>query len=84
MIERQYDLFEIIPGGRPRWIGAAAGLEHARRRVKDLAYAAPGIDYFVVEFRSRTVVAVASRSRISGRPATEPRRALQAGSPGSS
>lgn len=42
---RQYDLYEIIPGGCPRWIGAAANLEHARTRLKDLAAAAAGIDF---------------------------------------
>ena len=58
---RQYDLFEIIPGGCPRWIGAAATLEHARIRLRELVAAAAGIDYFVREFRSGVVVAVASR-----------------------
>jgi hypothetical protein len=60
---RQYDLFEIIPGGSPRWIGAAATLEHARMRLRELATAAAGIDYFVREFRSGVVVAVASGAR---------------------
>jgi len=58
---RQYDLFEIIPGGCPRWIGAAATLEHARLRLRELAAASAGIDYFVREFRSGVVVAVATR-----------------------
>jgi len=60
---RQYDLFEIIPGGCPRWMGAAATLEHARMRLRELAAASAGIDYFVREFRSGIVVAVASRAR---------------------
>ena len=60
---RQYDLLEIIPGGSPRWIGAAATLEHARVRLRELAAASAGIDYFVREFRSGVVVAVASRAR---------------------
>lgn len=65
---RQYDLYEIIPGGRPRWVGAAANLDHARTRLKDLAAASAGIDYFVREFRSGVVVAVASRPRTVARP----------------
>lgn len=65
---RQYDLYEIIPGGHPRWIGAAANLEHARTRLKDLAAASAGIDYFVREFRSGVVVAVASRPRTLAKP----------------
>lgn len=59
---RQYDVFEIIPGGCPRWIGAAATLEHARMRLRELAAASTGIDYFVREFRSGVVVAVALRN----------------------
>lgn len=65
---RQYDLYEIIPGGHPRWIGAAANLEHARTRLKDLVAASAGIDYFVREFRSGVVVAVGSRPRTIARP----------------
>lgn len=65
---RQYDLYEIIPGGRPRWVGAAANLEHARTRLKDLAAACTGLDYFVREFRSGVVVAVASRPRTVAKP----------------
>jgi len=64
---RQFDLYEIIPGGHPRWIGAAANLEHARTRLKDLVAASAGIDYFVREFRSGVVVAVASRARTGAR-----------------
>jgi hypothetical protein len=71
---RQYDLYEIIPGGRPRWIGAAASLEHARTRLKDLAAASAGIDYFVREFRSGVVVAVASRPRTAPRSLTAKHR----------
>jgi len=76
---RQYDLYEIIPGGHPRWIGAAANLDHARTRLKDLAAASAGIDYFVREFRSGIVVAVASRARTVARSqAPKPRGALMA------
>ncbi len=73
---RQYDLYEIVPGGRPRWIGAAANLEHARARLRDLAAASTGIDYFVREFRSGVVVAVASRPIASARsPVVRPKSA---------
>lgn len=80
---RQYDLYEIIPGGHPRWIGAAANLEHARRRLKDLSAASAGIDFFVREFRTGVVMAVASRPRGSaGRRAAGHRATAMPREPG--
>jgi hypothetical protein len=67
MEPRQYDLFEITPSGRPQWIGAAVNLEHARKRVRELTQARPGMDCFAREFSSGAVVAIASRSRTSGK-----------------
>jgi hypothetical protein len=57
-VEAQYDLFEIMPDGDARWIGAAVNLEHARKRLQELAQDAAGAKYFVREFCSGTVVAV--------------------------
>ena len=55
----QYDLFEMTRDGYPKWVGAAASLEHARLRLRDLAQSSIGIDYFVRDFYSGSVVAVA-------------------------
>jgi hypothetical protein len=71
---RQYDLYENISGGNPRWIGAAATLEHARIRLRELAAASPAVDYFAREFRSGVVVAVARGPRaVARRPLANPR-----------
>lgn len=61
-METQYDLFEMIPGTFPRWVGAAATLEHARIRLRDLAQARTGREYFVRDFYSGSVVAFACSS----------------------
>jgi hypothetical protein len=67
-MEAQYDLFEMKPDGYPRWVGAAASLEHARIRLRDLAQSSLGSDYFVRDFYSGSVVAVANK-RSRPRPA---------------
>jgi hypothetical protein len=61
-METQYDLFEMIPGTFPRWVGAAATLEHARIRLRDLSQARTGGEYFVRDFYSGSVVAFAAGS----------------------
>ena len=57
-MKAQYDVFEILPGDISRWIGAAANLQHARKRLLELAQDASGMKYFVREFWSGCVVAV--------------------------
>jgi hypothetical protein len=58
-VEAQYDLFEIVPDSSipPRWIGAAANLQHVRRRLQELAQVTSAVKYFVREFCSCSVVA---------------------------
>jgi hypothetical protein len=58
LLKAQYDLFEILPGSMPRWIGAAANRQHARKRLLELAPGASGVKYFVREFWSDRVVGV--------------------------
>jgi len=60
-MEAQYDLFEMKPDGYPQWVGAAASLEHARMRLRDLAKSTDHSDYFVRDFCSGSVVAFANR-----------------------
>jgi hypothetical protein len=31
-VSTQYDVFEILPGSAPRWIGAAANLQHGGKK----------------------------------------------------
>jgi hypothetical protein len=69
----QYDLFEMTPDGYPRWVGAAASLEHARARLRDLAQSSKGTEYFVRDFYSGSVVAVAPRP-LKDQPAAASRR----------
>jgi len=71
-METQYDLFEMMPGAFPRWIGAAATLEHARIRLRDLSQDQTGSEYFVRDFYSGSVVAYAGRSL--ARPTTRRRK----------
>lgn len=56
-MESQYDLYEVKPGSHPQWVGAAVNLEHARRRLRELAQSRTWGKYFVREFRSGAVVA---------------------------
>jgi hypothetical protein len=71
-MEAQYDLFLIKPDGDARWIGAAVNLEHAKKRLQELAQDAAGVRCFVREFCSGTVVAVGRgfRTRDVGVPDT--------------
>ena len=66
----QYDLFEILPGSsvQPRWIGAAVNLQHATKRLQELAQVTSGVKYFVREFSSGSVVA--SSAVLRRRPKT--------------
>jgi len=57
-VKAQYDVFEILPGSMPLWIGAAANLQHARKRLLELAQGASGVKYLVPEFWSGCVIAV--------------------------
>ena len=60
-MEAQYDVFEMTRDGYPQWVGAAASLEHARIRLRDLALSSGESEYFVRDFYSGSVVAVSNR-----------------------
>lgn len=68
-MERQYDLFERGTEGLPRWVDAADDLKQARKKLERLAAASPSVEYFVHDFCSGAVVAIA-------RPLGPPTRAL--------
>jgi hypothetical protein len=74
-MDAQYDLFELTRDGYPRWVGAAASLEHARIRLRDLAQSSKGAEYFVRDFYSGSVVAVAPRPLNDGSAAAAQRKA---------
>ena len=61
-MEAQFDLFEMRAGACPRWISRAADLQSARKRLEDLAQAKMGVEYFVRDFCSGSVVAFAVRA----------------------
>jgi hypothetical protein len=72
-MERQYDLFERQPHGPSRWIDAADDLRQARKKLEHLVRTSTGAEYFVRDFCSGTVVAVAGDPyRATSRP---PKRA---------
>jgi len=58
-MERQYDLFERQTDGPSRWIDAADDLRQARKKLEHLVRTSTGVEYFVRDFCSGTVVAVA-------------------------
>lgn len=60
-MDGQFDLFEMKGGALPQWVGAAADLEQAIRRLENLAQARVGVEYFVRDFCSGSVVAFAGR-----------------------
>ena len=68
-MEGQFDLFEVKTGTFPQWVGAAASLQQAIRRLESLARNARGVEFFVRDFCSGSVVAFAggSDSRRVGR-----------------
>ena len=61
-MDGQFDLFEMKGGAFPRWVGAAADLQQAIRRLENLARAKTGVEYFVRDFCSGSVVAFAGHS----------------------
>ena len=61
-MDGQFDLFEMKGGAFPKWVGAAANLEQAIRRLENLTRVQAGAEYFVRDFCSGSVVAIAGRS----------------------
>jgi hypothetical protein len=61
-MDGQFDLFEMKGGALPQWVGAAADLGQAMRRLENLAQAKTGTEYFVRDFCSGSVVAFAGHS----------------------
>ena len=59
-MDGQFDLFEMKGGAFPRWVGAAASLQQAISTLENLAQAKKGVEYFVRDFCSGSVVAFAS------------------------
>lgn len=68
-MDGQFDLFEMKDSAFPQWVGAAADFEQAIRRLENLAQARMGVEYFVRDFCSGSVVAFARHpgSREAGR-----------------
>jgi hypothetical protein len=62
-MDGQFDLFEISGSAFPQWVGAAADLEQAIRRLENLAQAKTGTEYFVRDFCSGSVVGFRRPSR---------------------
>lgn len=60
-MDGQFDLFEMRTGAFPRWVDAVADLEQAMNRLENLAQARLGVEYFVRDFCSGSVVAFARR-----------------------
>jgi len=58
-MDGQFDLFEMKGGAFPQWVGAAPNLQQAIRRLETLARAKAGVEYFVRDFCSGSVVAFA-------------------------
>ena len=56
-MEKRYDLFELPPGGFPRWIDSATDLLEAKKKMDHLPEPAPGGEYLVRDFYSGMVVA---------------------------
>ena len=59
-MDGQFDLFEMRTGAFPQWVDAAADLEQAMNRLENLAQAKLGVEYFVRDFCSVSVVAFSS------------------------
>ena len=58
-MEPTYDIFRgAIGAGDERWLEAVSGLENARKRMKEIAAAKPGL-YFLFHAHNHSVVACA-------------------------
>lgn len=62
-MEKRYDLFELPPGGFPRWLDSAADLSEAKEKMERLPKPAEGGEYLVRDFYSGMVVAYTWSSR---------------------
>ncbi len=58
-MDGQFDLFEVRWGAFPQWVGAAASLQQAKRRLENLVRDEVGVEFFVRDFCSGSVVAFA-------------------------
>lgn len=56
-MEKEYDLFELLPGAFPQWIGSANDLPEVRKKIESLPAPPSGGQYLARQFRSGTVVA---------------------------
>jgi len=64
-MDGQFDLFEVRTGTFPQWVGAAASLQQAMRRLENLAQAEVGAEFFIRDFCSGSVVAFAGSPKKS-------------------
>ena len=64
-MDGQFDLFEMKRGSFPQWVGAAANLEQAIRRLENLVQTGVGAEFFVRDFYSGSVVAFAGSPKVS-------------------
>ena len=62
-MENRYDLFELPPGGFPRWLDSASDLPEARKKMTNLPAPEPGGEYLVRDFHSGMVVAYTFREQ---------------------
>ena len=58
-MDGQFDLFEMRADAFPQWVGAAADVEQAINRLENLAKSKMGVEYFIRDFCSGSVVAFA-------------------------
>jgi hypothetical protein len=61
-LDREYDLFEILPDGFPMWRATVTGLENATRKLKELA-AQTANEVRVMHLPSNSIIAAVNVSR---------------------
>jgi hypothetical protein len=69
-LQRQYDLFEILPDGAPIWRGVAHGHENAIRQLQELAETTTN-EVRVMHIASNAIIATMNNPKPQGTPALE-------------
>ena len=69
-MEKRYDLFQLAPGGFPRWVASAYSLPEAKQKMRQLARLPDGERYLVRDFLSGVIVAYAIGGNQSDDPAS--------------
>jgi len=59
----KFDIFKILPDGRPLWIRAVDGLDEAKNHIGRMATTSPG-EYFLFNIRNGSIIEAGLPARV--------------------